>query len=139
LPRRVAANPSQQNIDAIAKLEHEALGRRTITERVSEVITKIVGNMTFLLAQLVLSMLIALACFSSSARADDDDPPTRVARLSYTQGSVSFQPAGTEDWVTAGLNRPISTADKMQSAGAWRALASEGSFGYSPTGCTTER
>jgi len=53
-PRRVAANPSQQNIDAIAKLEHEALGRRTITERVSEVITKIVGNMTFLLAQLVL-------------------------------------------------------------------------------------
>jgi len=54
LPRRVAANPSQQNIDAIAKLEHEALGRRTITERVSEVITKIVGNMTFLLAQLVL-------------------------------------------------------------------------------------
>jgi len=53
-PRRVAANPSQQNIDAIAKLEHEALGRRTITERVSEVITEIVGNMTFLLAQLVL-------------------------------------------------------------------------------------
>ena len=95
--------------------------------------------MTFLLAQLVLSMLIALACFSSSARADDDDPPTRVARLSYTQGSVSFQPAGTEDWVTAGLNRPISTADKMQSAGAWRALASEQSSGYSPTGCTTER
>jgi hypothetical protein len=37
LPRRVAANPSQQNIDAIVKLEHEALGR-TITERVSEVI-----------------------------------------------------------------------------------------------------
>jgi uncharacterized membrane protein len=54
LPRRVAANPTQQNIDAIAKLEHQALGRRTITERASEVITKIVGNMTFLLAQLVL-------------------------------------------------------------------------------------
>jgi uncharacterized membrane protein len=54
LSRRVTRNPAQQNIDAIAKLEHEALGRRTITERVSEVITKIVGNMTFLLAQLVL-------------------------------------------------------------------------------------
>lgn len=54
LPRRVAANPTQQNIDAIAKLEHQALGRRTITERASEVITKIVGNMTFLIAQLVL-------------------------------------------------------------------------------------
>jgi uncharacterized membrane protein len=48
------ANPTQQNIDAIAKLEHEALGRRTITERVSEVITSLVGNMGFLLAQLIL-------------------------------------------------------------------------------------
>jgi len=37
----------------------------------------------------------------------------QCARLSYTQGSVSFQPAGTEDWVTAGLNRPITTGDKM--------------------------
>jgi uncharacterized membrane protein len=54
LPRGVAANPTQQNIDSIAKLEHEALGRRTITERVSDVITQIVGNMTFVLAQLVL-------------------------------------------------------------------------------------
>jgi hypothetical protein len=61
----------------------------------------------------LIGMLTALACFSSSARADDDDPPTRVARLSYTQGSVSFQPAGTEDWVTAGINRPITTGDKM--------------------------
>jgi hypothetical protein len=61
----------------------------------------------------LICMLIALACFSSSARADDDDPPTRVARLAYTQGSVSFQPAGTEDWVTAGINRPITTGDKV--------------------------
>ena len=52
--QRHAANPSQQNIDAIAKLEHEALGRRTITERVSEVITSLAGNMGFLLAQLIL-------------------------------------------------------------------------------------
>ncbi len=51
---RHAANPTQQNIDAIAKLEHQALGRRTITERVSELITSIVGDMGFLLAQLIL-------------------------------------------------------------------------------------
>ena len=51
---RSAANPTGRNIDAIAKLEHEALGRRTITERVSEVITSLVGNMGFLLAQLIL-------------------------------------------------------------------------------------
>jgi uncharacterized membrane protein len=53
-PRRAAANPTQYNIDAIAKLEHDAHNRRTPTERVSDAITKLVGNMAFLLAQLVL-------------------------------------------------------------------------------------
>jgi len=37
LPRRAAANPTQYNINAIAKLEHDALDRRTPTERVSDV------------------------------------------------------------------------------------------------------
>ena len=54
LPRRAAGNPTQYNIDAIAKLEHDALGRRTATERVSDAITKLVGNMGFLLAQVIL-------------------------------------------------------------------------------------
>ena len=54
LPRRAAANPTQYNIDAIAKLEHEAHDRRTPTERVSDVMTKLVGNMGFLLAQLIV-------------------------------------------------------------------------------------
>ena len=54
LPRRAAANPTQYNIDAIAKLEHDALDRRTSTERVSDVITKLVGNVGFLIAQLLL-------------------------------------------------------------------------------------
>jgi uncharacterized membrane protein len=54
LPRRAAANPTQYNIDAIAKLEHDALDRRTLTERASDIITKLVGNVGFLLAQLLL-------------------------------------------------------------------------------------
>ena len=53
-PRRAAANPTQYNIDAIAKLEHEALNRRTPTERVSDAIAKLVGNIGFLLAHLIL-------------------------------------------------------------------------------------
>jgi uncharacterized membrane protein len=53
LPHR-AANPTQFNIDAIAKLEHDARDRRTPTERISDVITKLVGNLGFLLAQLIL-------------------------------------------------------------------------------------
>lgn len=54
LPRRTASNPTQFNIEAIAKMEHDALGRRTPTERVSDIITKLVGNLGFLLAQLIL-------------------------------------------------------------------------------------
>lgn len=60
-------------------------------------------------------LAILLAGFAPRAAADDDDPPSRVARLAYAQGSVSFQPAGTDDWVTAGLNRPVTTADKLWS------------------------
>lgn len=41
------------------------------------------------------------------------DPPTRVARLSYSVGSVSFQPGGEGDWVQAVQNRPLSTGDNL--------------------------
>jgi hypothetical protein len=45
--------------------------------------------------------------------ADEDDPPGRVARLNFTHGSVSFEPAGEDQWVEAVLNRPITTDDKL--------------------------
>ena len=54
LPGRVAANPTQYNIEAIAKLEQDALSRRSATERVSDVIAGFVGNVGFLLLQLSL-------------------------------------------------------------------------------------
>jgi uncharacterized membrane protein len=60
LPRRAAANPTQYNIDAIAKLEHDALGRRTPTERISDVITRLVGNVGFLAAHLILISIWSL-------------------------------------------------------------------------------
>jgi hypothetical protein len=41
------------------------------------------------------------------------DPPGRVARLNYSQGSVSFRPAGEDDWVTAVANRPMVTGDDL--------------------------
>src|SRR5271165_567718 len=41
------------------------------------------------------------------------DPPGRVARLQYTSGEVSMQPGGVNDWVAAGLNRPLTTSDRV--------------------------
>jgi uncharacterized membrane protein len=49
-----AANPTRLNIEAIAKLEHEALLRRTPTERASDAITKFIGSTAFLLLQVLL-------------------------------------------------------------------------------------
>ena len=50
--------------------------------------------------------------FSSPALADDD-PPGRVARLNYIQGSISFQPGGETEWVQANPNRPLTTGDNL--------------------------
>ena len=62
----------------------------------------------------LFAILFATAFFlPQRAAADEDDPPGRVARLSRADGSVSFEPAGTEDWVTAVVNRPVTTGDKL--------------------------
>jgi len=41
------------------------------------------------------------------------DPPARVARLNYLDGTVSFRPPGVEDWAPAILNYPLSTGDRL--------------------------
>src|SRR5580765_4648099 len=41
------------------------------------------------------------------------DPPSRVARISYLDGSVSFQPGGQGDWGAATRNRPVTIGDKI--------------------------
>ncbi len=46
-------------------------------------------------------------------QSNDQDPPTRVARLNYSSGAVSFQPGGEGDWVTAVANRPLTTGDNL--------------------------
>jgi uncharacterized membrane protein len=46
-------DPTKFNIEAIAKLEYEALQRRTLTERVSDSVTKFIGSVAFLLLQLL--------------------------------------------------------------------------------------
>lgn len=65
------------------------------------------------------SALLALALATmalpkpAAGQDDQDDPPTRVARLGYMEGSVSFQPAGEDEWVGAVDNRPLTTGDKL--------------------------
>ncbi|HWE86644.1 MAG TPA: DUF6600 domain-containing protein [Terracidiphilus sp.] len=53
---------------------------------------------------------IALACAPVQAQ---DDPPAQAGRLSYISGSVSVQPADTNDWGEAFPNLPISPGDRI--------------------------
>jgi len=64
-------------------------------------------------AFLALSLLGLLGFTAQTARADTGDPPTRVARISYTDGAVSFQPGGQGDWGTAQRNGTVTIGDKI--------------------------
>ncbi len=74
-------------------------------------------------------LLFGSACdmnFGSSSRysppppqPNPSDPPSRVARLSYLDGPVSFRASGSSVWTPAVLNRPVTTGDELwTSAGA---------------------
>ena len=67
-------------------------------------------------AGLFLVILAALAAsLPQPARAQDpnEDPPGRVARLNYIQGSLSYQVSGDQNWVQADPNRPLTTGDNL--------------------------
>src|SRR5258708_10929884 len=63
------------------------------------------------------SLLVCLAglllFIAPKARADEGDPPSRVARISYLDGNVAFQPSGTGDWAAPAKNRPLTVAAKF--------------------------
>ena len=62
----------------------------------------------------LIGLLLALSAALSAGNAWAD-PPTRIARLSYFSGTVSFSPAGDDEWAHAVLNRPIITGDRLWS------------------------
>src|ERR1019366_7303016 len=63
----------------------------------------------------VLGQQAAPPADRADASQPESDPPTRAARLSYIEGSVSLQPAGVEDWNAAPLNQPLTLGDALWS------------------------
>ena len=55
----------------------------------------------------LITILLAVAA-SAFGQAD---PPSRVARLNFQQGPVSFRPGGVDDWAAAATNYPLTTGD----------------------------
>ncbi len=65
----------------------------------------------------------ALLCFllAGFAGAQSADPPARAGRLSIAEGTVSLEPAGTQTWMAAPLNRPLTGGDRLWSEPGARA------------------
>jgi hypothetical protein len=64
--------------------------------------------MPFMFARRLTSAVAALALGLVLSPLAAADPPGRVARLNYVQGSVSFRPGGVEEWEPATVNYPLT-------------------------------
>jgi hypothetical protein len=71
-----------------------------------------------------LASLAVLLAVSGAAVAQDQyaDPPSRVARIAYLTGSVSFEPASLDEWGDATLNYPMTTGDGLYADEGARAV-----------------
>jgi len=68
----------------------------------------------FSIAAFAAAILLLLSTSVMAQDQDyDRDPPTRAGRISFVQGSVSFQPGGDGDWVTADINRTLTVGDNL--------------------------
>ena len=53
------------------------------------------------------------AAFGQQALSSGGDPPSRVGRLAFAQGTVSFHDSDRTDWVPAVVNTPLTTGDAV--------------------------
>src|SRR5262249_51574367 len=68
------------------------------------------GSMTF---PRVLVMALSLALTASLARAQQTNDFSRIARVSYLDGHVSFQYANDPDWNAASINLALQPGDRL--------------------------
>src|SRR5256886_2203844 len=82
-----------------------------------------------------LLLLAALPAFQGGDRPDrpdrpDRDPPSRVGRLSYLSGPVSFRPGDVDDWTDATINYPLHNGDHLWTDSDARAEITVGSSAF---------
>jgi Family of unknown function (DUF6600) len=58
-------------------------------------------------------VLVAFFAAAVCALAQDPDPPSRVARLNYLSGPVSFRPGTVDEWAAATVNYPLTIGDHL--------------------------
>lgn len=86
---QIAKNPTRFNIAAIAKLEEEALERRTATERESDAIVRFIGSPKFLLLHVILVLVWIMLNLSLIPHVKAFDPfPFGILALFVASESV---------------------------------------------------
>src|SRR3989475_1780144 len=88
-----------------------------------ETIMRIAGSLTALL------LFGAFPAFQGIDR-PQADPPSRVGRLSYLAGSVSFRPGDVDDWAAATVNYPLHSGDHLWTDADGRAEITVGSTAF---------
>src|SRR6184192_4435726 len=79
-----------------------------------------------------LLLLAVLPPFQGGDRPDrpDRDPPSRVGRLSYLSGPVSFRPGDVDDWTDATISYPLHNGDHLWTDSDARAEITVGSSAF---------
>jgi hypothetical protein len=73
------------------------------------------------------AVLLAFFLLATHALGDEQNPPARVARISYLSGKVSLEPAGVNQWSEAALNYPMTVNDRLYTDQSARAELDAGS------------
>ena len=66
--------------------------------------------------------LVSMCFLITLGTAAAQDPPSRVARISYMNGQVSFEPSSVDQWTQASLNYPMTTGDNLYTDNGSRAV-----------------
>jgi hypothetical protein len=69
---------------------------------------------------LLVSLVVAVSSLATAQ--GPDDPPSRVARIAYVTGPVSFEPGSVDQWADASPNYPMTTGDSLYSDVGGRAV-----------------
>ncbi|MBP0634633.1 DUF6600 domain-containing protein [Cupriavidus sp. AcVe19-6a] len=64
------------------------------------------------------------------------DPSARIATLTAVEGNLSFAPAGSDQWAATGLNRPVTTGDRLWMDAGGRAELHAGTVAMRMGGAT---
>jgi len=75
--------------------------------------TRTISKVSRWIAPFLQILLFSAALLGTEAAFAEDNPPARVARISYFKGKVSFEPAGHGQWSEATRNFTVTTGDRI--------------------------